>query len=114
MSLAGLLAIYVYLLGVHIGNYSATVYDSPQHASEMVLLDYESASYGLIPISESRVHAPVRPIGSPGGTYSIYLDIDQSIDRIYTSWYSHYVRIIERVLIRYRKSNLIFPFHSFW
>lgn len=114
MSLMGLLAIYVYLLGVHIGNYSVEVHEYPQHGSEMMLLDYDSASYGLIPISESSVHAPVQSTGSGGGANTIYLDVDQAIDRIYASWYSSYSRNYEHVLIRFRKSDLIFPFHSFW
>jgi len=114
LSLAGLFAFYVILLGLHVGHYSSVVHESQANTSEMAFLEYDSSSFALIPISESRVHVPVTPAGPSSGTNSIYLDIELSIDHLIASTNLSYIRNYVRVPIRFRKSDLIFPFHTFW
>lgn len=54
------------------------------------------------------------PLGTSKNPFSHFLLVLQAYEGLFLCAFVHYQNITQNLLIRFRKADLIFPFHYFW
>jgi hypothetical protein len=119
LSVVLLTAIYCYAIGIAT---ATSTQANPQYYSttseKEYCLDFSTKLFYHTSQYESSVdncnNQPTLNIKNPFGFFNALWAHAKTTEQLFESVITQYINIAKNLLIRYRKSDLIFPFHYFW
>jgi hypothetical protein len=119
LSVVLLTAIYCYAIGIAT---ATSTQANPQYYSttseKEYCLDFSTKLFYHTSQYESSVdncnNQPTLNIKNPFGFFNTLWAHAKTTEQLFESVITQYINIAKNLLIRYRKSDLIFPFHYFW